>query len=205
MPGLEQHVLSQTEERPRFWLGALGCVGEGSKSPPLARYAEVAGAVTVVLGDTSPARQPFRPDDLKQLAKLFGQPERDESKQHALRNSIAADKNVVHLTASADEWVFYITDPSVHLWLTSPLRLPNVWDFSHSIRESGSAFVRVSACGGDLVVAMRGDDSAVERFRQGRVNAPVSVESTGASALRSFEEQLRAAPTTFSAAFVEVL
>lgn len=79
----------------------------------------------------------------------------DDEKQAALLRLVGASTGLAHLSASR-EWSFYWPSTEAGLFISSPMRLPPVWNMADAMTRAEVPFLRHAAASGDVLLALFG-------------------------------------------------
>lgn len=86
-------------------------------------------------------------------AQSLARAQTDARRSSLLRDSLGDDVSLVHLAPGGGHWLVHWPQTPTQLWLCSPLRMPARWSVSATLAATATAFVRLPAFPGDLMIA----------------------------------------------------
>lgn len=203
-------VLIRRYRSSEYWGGVVSCArAEAAPKPPVVRQTKTEG-LTIILP------RPGATLDIHANAVAAGF-KRDRSggdRAAALEQALGESGGALHLSPGADEWTVYWPHKQWPLFLSSPLRLPNVWNMAQSMDRLGRNLLRFNASHCDMIAAMTSfpippDAGAWESDGNGMsaASAAALLPSLGegaAALLESLEQRMGEQPADFFGAVVEV-
>lgn len=158
--------------RADCWVGVLACSrGEGAAAKlPLVRQTKTDG-LTIVL----PRPGAIQELHMNAISAGFKRDRNGADRAASLEQALGDHGAALHLAPSADEWTIYWPHKHWPLFLSSPLRLPNVWNVCRSMERVGKNLLRFPAAHCDMIAALTSFPSIADA-------APDSVTSSVGSA-----------------------
>jgi hypothetical protein len=204
--GGERSVLTVQYLRPQWWVAGISCEGSNpARALPLFRQDDSGLTVLIFLRDHA------APDwgSLDRVVELLRADDPRAALEQRLAEVLGAGTGLVHLSANAQEWLFYWPRRACPLWLLSPARLPKRWDLSNTLDLQPSRVLRMRAVAADLLVALsvsppQPDAAATDAGAPARPALPVPMMSGGPALMDHFVEQLRERPLSFCGMIAEV-
>jgi len=121
----------------------------GTPRLPIVRQTKIEG-LTILLPSPGTVRE-FRIND---IAAGFKRDRDGGDRGSALEGAIGNDGAALHLAPGADEWTLYWPHKQWPLLLSSPLRLPNVWNIANSMEQLGKNLLRLQTAHCDMIAAL---------------------------------------------------
>jgi hypothetical protein len=137
-------------QRPGHWMGVLSLAEPDPAAPRWAPGIDQGRGLTAVVRAGPGAGDV----DLEALVDLLTGGGAPEALADALPELVGPDDGVIHLPPRGDEWLLFWPRAERPLWLCSTMRLPPCWDLAATAQESPGRCLRVTAAGGDMVVAL---------------------------------------------------
>lgn len=196
LDGAKSLVITKRHRRSDSYVGTFACsASDGAKArPPTVRQTKTEG-VTVVL--------PFSEDlvdvQLNAVTAAARSTNALEDVSHALSKLVGDACGVIHLDAASEEWTIYWPDPSRPVVLSSPLRLPSVWNMATKLGREERRIARLPAEHCDTLAALTG------ALGEGSTALADLTKEGAAYALEQLERALRERPTQVSGVVMEVL
>jgi hypothetical protein len=205
--GPKSSVNIRRYRRSDYWVGVLASARvEGTVAKlPVVRQTKTEG-LTIILPQPG-ATKDIVPND---IAAGFKRDRSGGDRAAALEHALGDQGAALHLAPGAEEWTLYWPHKHWPLFLSSPLRLPNVWNMCRSMERIGKNLHRFHAAHCDMIAALtcypppQGSDSSTNiTSTEHHVLMPTLGE--GAAAFLDFlERRLREQPADFVGAVVEV-
>lgn len=148
--GPKSPVSLRRYRRADYWAGVMSCNGEGTVSKlPLVRQTKTDG-LTIVLP------RPGNTPDVQMNAVVSGF-KRDRAgtdRSASLEQVLGQHAGALHLAPGSDEWTIYWPHKDWPLFVSSPLRLPNVWNLADSMERVGKNLLRFHSAHCDMIAAL---------------------------------------------------
>lgn len=194
--------------RSDYWVGVVssGRVEGTAAKLPLVRQTKTDG-LTVVL----PRPGSTRELQMNAVAAGFKRDRSGADRATSLEQALGDHGAALHLAPGADEWTIYWPHKHWPLFLSSPLRLPNVWNVSRSMDRIGKNLHRFHAAHCDMIAALTcfptttdaGPDSTTSNVTSATSLMP-SLADGGAALLEFLEQKTREQPVDLVGAVIEV-
>jgi hypothetical protein len=194
--------------RSDYWVGVIssGRVEGTAAKLPLVRQTKTDG-LTVVLPRPGSTREVH----MNAVAAGFKRDRNGADRSASLEQVLGDHGAALHLAPGADEWTIYWPHKHWPLFLSSPLRLPNVWNVCRSMERVGKNLHRLHAAHCDMLAALTcfptsadaSPDSSTSNVASATSLMP-SLAEGGASLLEFLELRTREQPVDLVGAVIEV-
>jgi hypothetical protein len=194
--------------RADYWVGVLssGRVEGTAAKLPLVRQTKTDG-LTIVL----PRPGAIPELHMNAITAGFKRDRNGADRAASLEQALGEHGAALHLAPGADEWTVYWPHKHWPLFLSSPLRLPNVWNMCRSMERVGKNLLRFQAAHCDMLAALTcfptTSDAAPDEATSNLASATSLMPSLGegGAALFDFlERKTREQPADLVGAVVEV-
>ncbi len=194
--------------RSDYWVGVLssGRDERASARLPLVRQTKTDG-LTVIL--PKPGMSTLL--EVNAVAACFKRDRDGADRSASLEQGLGERGAALHLAPGADEWTVYWPHKHWPLFLSSPLRLPNVWNLCRSMERIGKNLIRFHAAHCDMIAALTCFPSASSGNPDSNTSLVASATALmpslgegGAALLDFLEQETRGQPVDLVGAVIEV-